>query len=140
VVQRKRRRCAAVCGARPRWVTDITYLWTLEGWLYLAMILILYLFSRRVVGWALHERLERKLALEALHMALAQRQPAQGLLHHSDRGSQYASGEDQQLLAHYGIRSSMSRKGNRCDGAVTESFFAALKLELVYQSQWHTRA
>jgi len=100
----------------------------------------LYLSSRRVVGWALHERQERKLALEALHLALAQRQPAQGLLHHSDRGSQYSSGEYQQLLAHYGIRSSMSRKGNCCDNAVTESFFATLKLELVYQSQWHSRA
>jgi putative transposase len=119
-------------------VTDITYLWTLEGWLYLAVILDL--FSRRVVGWALNERLERKLALEAMHMALARRQPAQGLLHHSDRGSQYASTEYQRLLARYGIRSSMSRKGNCWDNAVAESFFATLKLELVYHSQWHSRA
>jgi putative transposase len=120
------------------WVTDITYLWTVEGWLYLAVILDL--FSRRVIGWALSERLERKLALEAMSMALAQRQPGQGLLHHSDRGSQYASREYQQLLAHHGIRSSMSRKGNCWDNAVAESFFATLKLELAYQSRWHTRA
>ena len=79
---------------------------------------------------------ERKLALEAIHMALAQRQPAQGLLHHSDRGRQYASTEYQQLLAKYGIRSSMSRKGNCWDNAVAESFFATIKIELVYQSQW----
>ena len=128
----------AVLAPDTGWVTDITYLWTLEGWLYLSVILDL--FSRRVVGWALHERLERKLALEALHMALAQRHPAQGLLHHSDRGSQYASREYQQLLADYGIRSSMSRKGNCWDNAVAESFFATLKLELVYQSRWHSRA
>jgi len=128
----------AVLAPDTAWVTDITYLWTLEGWVYLAVILDL--FSRRVVGWALNERLERKLALEAMHMALAQRHPAQGLLHHSDRGSQYASTEYQQLLTKYGIRSSMSRKGNCWDNAVAESFFATLKLELVYQSQWHSRA
>lgn len=128
----------AVLAPDTGWVTDITYLWTLEGWLYLAVILDL--FSRRVIGWALNERLERKLALEAMHMALAQRRPGQGLLHHSDRGSQYASAEYQQLLAKYGIRSSMSRKGNCWDNAVAESFFATLKLELVYRSQWHTRA
>jgi transposase InsO family protein len=98
------------------------------------------LFSRRLVGWAVNERLERKLALEAMHMALAQRHTAQELLHHSDRGSQYASTEYQQLLTKYGIRSSMSRKGNCWDNAVAESFFATLKLELVYQSQWHSRA
>lgn len=94
----------------PAEVTDITYLWTLEGWLYLAVILDL--FSRRVIGWALSERLERGLALDALAMALKQQQPSSGLLHHSDRGSQYASHEYQQLLARYGILSSMSRSGN----------------------------
>jgi len=128
----------AVLAPNTGWVTDITYLWTLEGWLYLAVILDL--FSRRVVGWALNERLERKLALEAMHMAVVQRHPPQGLLHHSDRGSQYASTEYQQLLTKYGIRSSMSRKGNCWDNAVAESFFATLKLELVYQSQWNSRA
>jgi Integrase core domain len=95
------------------WVTDITYLWTLEGWLYLAVIIDL--FSRRVVGWSLSERLERGIALDALKMALQYRHPPQGLLHHSDRGSQYASHEYQQLLAVHGIQSSMSRKGNCWD-------------------------
>jgi len=128
----------AVAAPNTGWVTDITYLWTLEGWLYLAVILDL--FSRRVIGWALSERLERGLALEALAMALKQRQPSRGLLHHSDRGSQYASHEYQQLLARYGILSSMSRSGNCWDNAVAESFFATLKLELVYQTRWATRA
>ena len=119
------------------WVTDITYVWTLEGWLYLAVILDL--FSRRVVGWSLSERLERGIALDALKMALQDRKPPQGLLHHSDRGSQYASHDYQQLLAVHGIQSSMSRKGNCWDNAVAESFFATLKMELVYQNQWSTR-
>jgi transposase InsO family protein len=119
------------------WVTDITYLWTLEGWLYLAVILDL--FSRRVSGWALSERLEGGVALEALKMALTEWEPQQGLLHHSDRGSQYASQEYQQLRAAHGVLSSMSRKGNCWDNAVAESFFATLKLELVYHSHWHTR-
>lgn len=120
------------------WVSDITYLWTLEGWLYLAVVLDL--FSRRVVGWALSERLERGLALDALGMALKGRQPSSAMLHHSDRGSQYASQEYQQLLAAHGILSSMSRVGNCWDNAVAESFFATLKLELVYQTRWATRA
>jgi putative transposase len=127
----------AVPAPNSGWVTDITYLWTLEGWLYLAVILDLY--SRRVVGWAISERLERGVALDALQMALSDRQPPQGLLHHSDRGSQYASHEYQQLLAAHGVMSSMSRKGNCWDNAVAESFFATLKLELVYQSHWRTR-
>ena len=120
------------------WVSDITYLWTLEGWLYLAVILDLY--SRRVVGWSLGEGLERKLVLDALRMALRERQPAAGLLHHSDRGSQYASQEYQHLLGQHGLVSSMSRSGNCWDNAVAESFFATLKIELVYQSRWRTRA
>jgi putative transposase len=119
------------------WVTDITYLWTLEGWLYLAVIIDL--FSRRVVGWSLSERLERGIALDALKMALQYRHPPQGLLHHSDRGSQYASHEYQELLAVHGIQSSMSRKGNCWDNAVAESFIATIKVELVDQSQWSTR-
>jgi putative transposase len=126
--------------ARPNfgWVADITYLWTLEGWLYLAVILDL--FSRRVVGWSMSERLEKKLALDALSTALADRQPRGGLIHHSDRGSQYASHEYQELLASYGLLSSMSRRGNCWDNAVAESFFATLKVELVYQTRWSTRA
>ena len=128
----------AVSAPNTGWVTDITYLWTLEGWLYLAVVLDLY--SRRVVGWSLSERLERRLVLDALGMALKQRQPSRGMLHHSDRGSQYASQEYQQLLAQHGILSSMSRSGNCWDNAVAESFFATLKLELVYQTRWSTRA
>jgi len=120
------------------WVTDMTYLWTPQGWLYLAVIIDL--FSRRVVGWSMSERLDRKLALDALHMALAQRRPSHGLIHHSDRGSQYASGDYQQLLAQHGLCGSMSRRGDCWDNAVAESFFASLKLELVYQVQWQSRA
>lgn len=119
------------------WATDITYLWTPEGWLYLAVMLDL--FSRRVVGWSLSERLERGLALDALKMALKERRPPRGLLHHSDRGSQYASHEYQALLAEHGIVCSMSRRANCWDNAVAESFFASLKMELVYRSRWRTK-
>jgi putative transposase len=105
--------------------------------LYLAVILDL--FSRRVGGWSLSERLERGIVLEAPKMELQDRQPPQGLLHHSDRSSQYASHQYQDLLAVPGIQSSMSRKGNCWDNAVAESVFATLKVELVYQSRWSTR-
>jgi putative transposase len=128
----------AVLAPNTSWVADITYLWTLEGWLYLAVILDL--FSRRVVGWSLSERLERSIALQALRDALNHRQPPRGLLHHSDRGSQYASREYQELLAKHGLVSSMSRRGNCWDNAVAESFFASLKSELVYRSRWRTKA
>jgi putative transposase len=119
------------------WVTDITYIWTGEGWLYLAVILDL--FSRLVVGWALSARITQDLALEALGMALARRRPPQGLVHHSDRGSQYASAAYQARLAQHGIQSSMSRRGNCWDNAVAESFFATLKVELVHGVTWATR-
>ena len=128
----------AVAQPNTAWVTDMTYLWTAQGWLYLAVIIDL--FSRRIVGWSMSERIDRKLALDALRMALAQRRPQPGLIHHSDRGSQYASGDYQQLLAQHGLRGSMSRRGDCWDNAVAESFFASLKLELVYQVQWRTRA
>ena len=128
----------AVAQPNTAWVTDMTYLWTAQGWLYLAVIIDL--FSRRVVGWSMSERIDRKLALDALRMALAQRRPQPGLIHHSDRGSQYASADYQQLLARHGLRASMSRRGDCWDNAVAESFFASLKLELVYQIQWRTRA
>ena len=119
------------------WVTDITYIPTGEGWLYLAVILDL--FSRLVVGWAMSERITRQLALDALGMALARRRPPQGLLHHSDRGSQYASTEYQHQLARHGIVGSMSRRGDCWDNAVAESFFATLKVELVHEATWGTR-
>jgi transposase InsO family protein len=119
------------------WATDITYVWTGEGWLYLAVVLDL--FCRRVVGWAMSEHIDTPLVLSALQMALESRQPPQGLLHHSDRGSQYASAQYQQALAARGIQCSMSRKGNCWDNAVVESFFSSLKKELVYQTQFATR-
>jgi len=120
------------------WVTDITYIWTLQGWLYLAVVLDL--FSRRVVGWSMSESLQCQLALDALKMALENRHPPRGLIHHSDRGSQYASQQYQQLLTEHAIIGSMSRRGNCWDNAVAESFFATLKVELVYQTQWYSRA
>ena len=119
------------------WAGDITYLPTREGWLYLAVILDLA--SRRVVGWAVRATLERELALAALAMALTHRQPGGGVLCHSDRGSQYASQEYRALLTAHGLEASMSRRANCWDNAVIESFFATLKLELVYETDWATR-
>ncbi len=120
------------------WVTDITYVWTDEGWLYLAAILDL--FSRRVVGHAMSERIDRALVLEALRDAVGRRVPDAGLLHHSDRGSQYASADYQGALSERGITCSMSRKGNCWDNAVAESFFATLKTECIYPRRFATRA
>jgi putative transposase len=112
-----------------RWVTDITYVWTDAGWAYLAVILDL--FSRAVVGWALDSTLETSLVDRALDVALTHRRPARGLLHHSDRGCQYTSQHYRSRLADEGIAVSMSRKGNCWDNAVAESFFATLKNELI---------
>jgi putative transposase len=125
-------------GPDQAWVTDITYIPTGEGWLYLAVILDLC--SRFAVGWAMSERITDTLTLDALGMALARRRPPQGLLHHSDRGSQYASSAYQRRLAHAGIVCSMSRRGDCWDNAVAESFFATLKVELVHAATWETRA
>jgi transposase InsO family protein len=119
------------------WVTDITYIATREGWLYLAAILDL--FSRRVVGWATSERIDRQLTLDALGAALRTRRPSAGLLHHSDRGSQYASDDYQKALAKLDIRCSMSRKGDCWDNAVAESFFGTLKAELIEGNDWISR-
>lgn len=110
------------------WVTDITFVWTAQGWLYLAVILDL--FSRRVVGWATSQNVDRHLALAALDAALARRRPPAGLVHHSDRGSTYASGDYRKALDARGIECSMSRKGDCWDNAVAESFFSTLKREL----------
>jgi len=120
-----------------RWVTDISYVWTDEGWCYLAVILDL--FSRAVVGWALDTTLSTTLPLAALDMAIRRRRPASGLLHHSDRGCQYTSADYRAALAKLGVTVSMSRKGNCWDNAVAESFFATLKGELVYRRRWPTR-
>jgi len=119
------------------WVTDITHVWTSEGWLYLAAILDL--FSRRVIGFAMSARNDRALALEALSMAVGRRMPDAGLVHHSDRGVQYASDDYQRALVELGAICSMSRKGNCWDNAVAESFFATLKTELVYLTRFKTR-
>jgi putative transposase len=110
------------------WVADITYLPTEEGWCYLAVVLDRS--ARRVVGWATRATLERDLVLTALRYAIMQRQPPPGLLHHSDRGSQYASGDDQQVLAQAHMHGSMSRSGNCWDNAPMESFFSTLKAEV----------
>jgi transposase InsO family protein len=119
------------------WAADISYVWTAEGWLYLAVVLDLY--SRAVIGWAMGERLTTELATEALTMALWRRKPTGTLLHHSDRGIQYAAGDYQRLLAKHGIACSMSRKGNCWDNAVVESFFHTLKVELVHHRRYLTR-
>jgi len=119
------------------WVADITYLWTKEGWLYLAAVLDL--FSRRVVGWSVSSHMREELVEEALHMALGRRKPLPGLLHHSDRGSQYASHTYQKCLNDERIIVSMSRKGNCWDNAVMERFFGSLKSERTDKINYETR-
>jgi transposase InsO family protein len=121
-----------------RWLTDITYVPTAQGWLYLAVVLDVY--SRRIVGWAMSDSLHRQLVIDALQMAIGVRQPPPGLLHHSDRGSQYASDEYQALLTRTRMVSSMSRKGNCYDNAPVESFFGTFKTELVFHRQYATQA
>lgn len=111
-----------------KWVADITYLETAEGWVYLAAVLDL--FSRRIVGWAVADHMKADLVCEAMTMALMQERPGSDLIHHSDQGSQYTSGEFQRLLVMHGITCSMSRKGNCWDNAVMESFWGTLKCEL----------
>src|SRR6185437_5739830 len=120
------------------WVADITYIPTREGWLYLAAVEDLY--SRRVVGWAMADHLESRLVVDALAMAVQRRLPDEGLLAHSDRGSQYASEHYQRLLAKHGITCSMSRRADCWDNAPMESFFASLKKELVHDADFATRS
>jgi len=109
------------------WTADITYVWTLEGWLYLAVVMDLY--SRQIVGWAMNKRMKKQLTLDALAMAYFRRKPPKGLLHHSDRGSQYACHDYQNRLKEYGMKPSMSRKGDCWDNAPAERFFRSLKSE-----------
>jgi transposase InsO family protein len=134
VVQRR------FAAARPNqlWVADISYIGTWEGFLYLAVILDVY--SRRIVGWAIDDNMRTELPLEALAMAMRDRRPGPGLVHHSDRGSQYASRAYRKALKDKGIICSMSRKGDCWDNAVAESFFATLKTELIYRQSWPTKA
>lgn len=133
------RQFAVAPGAAPDrvWVGDITYLTTREGWLYLAVVLDLA--SRRVIGWAMRHTLEGVLTEDALTMALTARRPGPGVLHHTDRGSQYAAGDYRALQATHGMACSMSRVGDCWDNAVAESFFATLKRELADDADWATR-
>ncbi len=119
------------------YVADITYIWTQEGWLYLAVVIDLY--SRKVVGWSMSSRMKAQLVCDALKMAIWQRRPKAGLIHHSDRGSQYASKAFRRLLKANGSQGSMSRKGNCWDNAVAESFFGSLKQERVQWRSYQTR-
>ena len=120
------------------WAADITYIRTLEGWLYLAVVMDLY--SRGIVGWSMGDRLTSPLVCQALRMALQRRRPPAGLLHHSDRGCQYAAGDYQAFLRKNGIVCSMSRRGNCWDNAPVESFFSTLKCEWVFHHRYRTRA
>lgn len=120
------------------WTSDITYIPTAEGWLYLAAVEDLY--TREIVGWSLSDRIDSRLVVNALSMALARHCPGENLVTHSDRGVQYASEHYQRLLETHGITCSMSRRGNCWDNAPTESFFATLKKELVHHEKYQTRA
>jgi putative transposase len=119
------------------WCSDISYLWTNEGWLYLAIVIDLH--SRKAVGWAIHKHMKVTLAKEALVMAYFRRRPDRGLIHHSDRGSQYAANEYQSQLKQYGMTCSMSRKGDCWDNAVAESFFHTLKTECTHEKRYSSR-
>jgi putative transposase len=121
-----------------KWGADISYVWTREGWLYLAVVIDL--FARRVVGWSTGDRLHRDLAIAALRKALAIRRPMAGLIHHSDRGSQYCSMEYQALLKKHDLLISMSGKGNCYDNAMVETFFKTLKTEVIWRTVFDTRA
>ena len=119
------------------WVSDITYIWTLEGWLYL--VVILDLFSRQVVGWAMSDRMTSGFVIKALYQAIGRRRPASGCIFHSDRGVQYASADFRDVLNSHDFIQSMSRKGNCYDNAIAESFFHTLKIEHVYEYRYETR-
>ncbi|WP_415233478.1 IS3 family transposase, partial [Pseudorhodobacter sp.] len=137
-------------GPNQKWAGDISYIWTSEGWLYLAVILDLY--SRRVIAlrvlhakpfrvtaWAVSNRMKRNLAIRALDMAVALRQPPEGCIHHTDRGSQYCSNEYQRRLSKHGFKVLMSGKGNCYDNSMAETFFKSIKAELIWRNRWDTR-
>jgi transposase InsO family protein len=138
VFENRLKRDFSAKGPDQAYVGDITYVWTQEGWLYLAVVIDLY--SRKVVGWSMNKRMTSTLVCDALRMALWSRRPAQGqLIHHSDRGVQYASRAFRQLLDTHGIAGSMSRKGDCWDNAVVESFFGTLKSERIHWRSYQTR-
>lgn len=120
-----------------KWAGDISYVWTAEGWLYLAVVIDL--FSRRVVGWAVSDRMKKDLAIRALDMAVALRRPPKGCIFHSDRGSQYCSYDFQKKLQTHKLVPSMSGKGNCYDNAAVETFFKSLKAEVLWRQSWPTR-
>jgi len=120
-----------------KWAGDISYVWTQEGWLYLAVMIDLH--SRLVVGWAVSDRLKRDLAIRALKMAIALRQPSPGYMHHTDRGSQYCSHDYQKILREHGFQVSMSGTGNCYDNAAVETVFKTIKAEMLWQQSWPTR-
>ena len=132
-----------------KWAGDISYIWTREGWLYLALAIVLGpmaengslldLHSRRVIGWAVSNRMKRDLAIRALKMAIAFRAPPKGCVFHSDRGSQYCSHDYQKILRQHGFKVSMSGKGNCYDNAAVETFFKTIKAELIWRRSWATR-
>ncbi|SPJ26086.1 hypothetical protein PAA8504_03942 [Palleronia abyssalis] len=120
-----------------KWAGDISYIWTREGWVYLAVVLDLH--SRRVIGWAISNRLKKDLAVRALNMAIALRRPPKGCIQHTDRGSQYCSHDYQKILRRNGFKVSMSGKGNCYDNAAVETFFKTLKAEMIWRRSWSTR-
>ena len=124
-------------GPNQKWAGDISYIWTSEGWLYLAVILDLY--SRRVNGWAVNNCMKRDLAIRALDMAVALRQPPEGCIHHIDRGSQYCSHDYQKRLKKHGFKVSMSGTGNCYDNSMVEAFFKSIKAELIWRNRWEIR-
>jgi transposase InsO family protein len=127
----------SAAGPNQKWAGDISYIWTREGWLYLAVILDLH--SRRVIGWAVSNRMKRDLAIRAMKLAIALRAPSKGCIFHSDRGSQYCSHDYQKILRQHGFKVSMSGKGNCYDNAAVETFFKTIKAEMIWRQSWATR-
>lgn len=122
---------------KQKWAGNISYVWTREGWLYFAVILDLH--SRRVIGWAVSNRMKRDLAIRALKMAIVLRQPQKGCIHHTDRGSQYCSHDYQKILRQHRLKVSMSGKGTCYDNSAVETFFKTIKAELIWRRSWQTR-
>jgi len=120
------------------WVTDITYIWTLEGWIYLSSVMDL--FSRKIVGWSMASHMRKELCIQAMNMAIISRQPEEGLIHHSDRGSQYCSNDYIDILKEQKMQISMSKKGDPYDNACIESFHATIKKDLIYRRRFKTKS